>query len=72
MASFFVVHVIGLMLMPDSFFTDGPRGRKNLARAEVQSVASLRTLCLILGFILVVVLLVGVAAVIGTAMNGKG
>ena len=68
----FGVHVIDQVLMPDSFFTDDPRGRKTLARAGVQSAASLRPLCIVLGFILAVVLLVGVAAVIGTAMNGKG
>lgn len=70
-AVFFLVHLVGLMMMPDSFFTEDPRGRKALARAGVKSLGSLRMLCIVLGMVLLGVLAIGLALAIGMTLESK-
>ena len=66
---FFLVHVVGLLFMPTSFFTDDPRGRKQLARAGVRSVGAARVLCAVLAFIFFMIF--AVSTIVMTLHDGK-
>jgi hypothetical protein len=51
-AAFWLIHVLGLLTMPRSFFERDPRGKKAMARAGVQTVPAVRGLCAVLAIVL--------------------
>lgn len=58
-ALFWLVHLVGLQLMPNDFFHSDPRGRKAMARSGVKTVAGLRTLGVVSIFVLGCVFAIG-------------
>jgi hypothetical protein len=50
-AVFWLVHVVGLLFAPTSFFTQDPRGKKALALAGVATPLAVRIVCTVLAVV---------------------
>ena len=69
---FWLVHVVGLAVMPKEFFVSDPRGRKALARSGVKSVVGLRLLVAVLVVILIGLLICsGMLGIMGAYQEGQ-